>query len=348
MSLVVLGFAAPACVDADADGEQLASQSLESRRLAYRPVDITAGPASLDGWSPVGLADDGAVYGQGFDCNDDFSVCNLPLVKRARDGAFSVVHPNFLVNDVDERGDAGGCTIDDPATFFGHAAVVTAGGALRIIPALPGELTACVSRIADDRVMAIDSFDEAFNATTYVLDRGRITPLTVAGSIQDLNDHGQAAGITFTADGGRAFRFDADSATTTILEPIAGDPESWAMAIDKHGDVLGYSFVAGGVERVGSWDAAGAFSVAFVEGTPEYPTVSNKLTWNDAGLIAISDSRRDGKTFLVPAPGTRLDLAELVGGAEIPTTMIAQTVNRGGDLLTFSRDDGRAFLFIRE
>lgn len=343
ISLVFIGFAAPGCVQDEADEPPSIE---EARRLGYQSIDLTAGPPNLDGWAPVGVADNGAVYGQGFDCTDDFSVCTFPLVRRAKNGQFSVLHPNFQVADVDEKGDVGGCTVDDPATFFGRAAVVKANGALVAFPPLAGELTACVSRLADDRVAAINSFDENFAQTTYIFDKGAIVPFTLQATIEDLNDHGQVTGFVFTPPN-RAYRFDAATGATTILQPIAGDPDSWGMAINKHGQVLGYSFVAGATERIGRWNQAGQFQVSFVEGTPEFPTVSNRLAWNEDGLIVISQSFNDPNTYLVPAPGVRLNLADLTGGGEVPPTLIVPSVNKGGDILGFTFD-GRAFLFLRD
>ena len=225
--------------------------------------------------------------------------------------------------------------------------MVKDNGALQLIPARPGEVTACVGKLADDRVAVVNSYDADFNQAAYVLDKGAITPFTLPGSIEDINDRGQVAGITFTPEGSRAFRFDVDTGTTAILGPIAGDPDSWGQAINEHGDVLGYSFVGGATERIGAWNGAGQFSVSFVEGTPEFPTVSNRLAWNESGLIMISYSFGDPNTYLVPAPGVRLNLADLVGGAEVPPTLYALTVNRGGDLLATSFADGRTFIFVR-
>ena len=350
ISLVLVGFAATGCVDDGVDEPEPTTEAIAHRRLEYRPIDITAGPPGLDGWSPVGVADDGAVYGQGFDCDDDFIVCSFPLVKRARNGHFSILHPNFLINDIDDKGDVGGCTIDDPATFFGRAAVVRSNGALRLFPARPGEVTACVVKLADDRVAAVDSFDADFNRTTYVYDRGAIRPFTVAGaSIQDINDRAQVAGLTFADGAFRAFRFDAATGATRVLQPVAGDPDSWGMAINKHGDVLGYSFIGGAIERIGRWNQAGQFRVSFVEGTEQYPTVSNRLAWNEDGLIVISDSDNDPNTYVVPAAGVRLNLADLVvgPGAEVPTSLVVPSVNDDGDMVGTSLDDGRSFLFLR-
>ena len=94
------------------------------------------------------------------------------------------------------------------------------------------------------------------------------------------------------------------------------------MDINSRGQVLGYSFVCAGVERVGVWNRRGEFKSFFVEGTEEFPTVSNKLLFNNDNLIVITSvSRPDSEAFtnsyLVPRPGVRLNVADL-GGICLP------------------------------
>jgi len=347
VSLIFVALAAGGCAADLSDDLDESGAAIEAKKLSYTPIDVSDGPAGLDGWSPVGLTDGGDVYGQAFDCDDEFIVCTFPLVKRAPNGAFTTLHPNFQISDVDEKGNVGGCTIDDPDTFFGQAAVVKNNGDLERLPKLPGEITSCILRLADDRVAAVNSVNEAFELTTYVFNKGTVTPFTLQASIEDINDRGQIVGVISTPGANRGYRFDAATATTTVLEPIAGDPHTWAQAINEHGEVLGYSFTFDATERIGKWNRNGAFEVAFTEGTPEFPTISNQLSWNEDGLIVISFIPNEGNTYLVPEPGTRLNLADLVGGADIPTTLVALTVNKRGDLLTFSLEDFRAFVFVR-
>ena len=55
------------------------------------------------------------------------------------------------------------------------------------------------------------------------------------------------------------------------------------------------------------------FTPYFVEGTPEIPTISNSLLFNDNNLIVITDLGTLPLTsYIVPSPGVRLDLADLV------------------------------------
>ena len=56
----------------------------------------------------------------------------------------------------------------------------------------------------------------------------------------------------------------------------ADEPHAWGLGINYRGDVLGYSFVSFSTERIGFWRGT-TFHTRFVEGTAEFPTVSNFL-----------------------------------------------------------------------
>ena len=348
--LVLLGVvgcgAAPSGVSDVSDGTTVVASSLKAKPLHYEPVEITDGPPDFDGWAPFGITDKAQVVGQGFKCGE--TGCDFHVVVRGANGAFTVLAKNFLLNDVNGKGDVGGCTIDDPVSFSGQAGIVRANGKLDLIAKLPGEVASCVIKLSDNRVAAVISLDQASVATTYVLDRNRVTPFAIdLATVEDINDAGQVAGIIQTEDANRAYRFDAKSKTTTILPPVSPDPHSWGVGINRKGEVLGYSFVFDGNERIGKWNTRNRFETAFIEGTPEFPTVSNRLVWNEDGLIVVSYTPNDGNTYLIPTPGVRLNLADLVGGATLSSTLYALGINKGGDFAATSVDDGRSFLFLR-
>jgi hypothetical protein len=128
----------------------------------------------------------------------------------------------------------------------------------------------------------------------------------------------------------RAFRYDVRTGVLTLLNPIRADPESQGQGINRRGDVLGYSYTAGGLERVGVWRGK-QFQTYFIEGTPEFPTISNNLLWNRHGLIAITNGRLDLNSYLVPRPGVRLSLADLTDG--LPAWILVKGINASGDLI---------------
>jgi len=113
------------------------------------------------------------------------------------------------------------------------------------------------------------------------------------------------------------------------------------MGINNHGDVLGYSFEFGGIERIGVWNKSGKFQTYFVQGIPEFPTISNALRFNDHNLIAITDvsnpPNERGNTYLVPKPGMRINLADQVTGAPPGLFLYVQRINNHGNILGSAR-----------
>ncbi len=118
------------------------------------------------------------------------------------------------------------------------------------------------------------------------------------------------------------------------------------MAINRKGEVLGYSFSFDGTERIGAWNRHEEFEAFFVQGTSEVPTVSNQLIWNEREYIVVSYTT-DGNTYIVPEPGVRLDLADLVADGIVPPTLLAYSINERGDFLAQSVVDGNLYLYRR-
>jgi hypothetical protein len=119
-----------------------------------------------------------------------------------------------------------------------------------------------------------------------------VTPLDFGpdpASQFDLNDRGIVSGTSDQPGGARAFRYDPFSGSLTLLDPLPTEPESWGLAINNRGHVLGYSFVPFALERIGVWRGT-EFHTYFVQGTTDVPTLSNRLLWNESGLIVITDT----------------------------------------------------------
>jgi hypothetical protein len=118
-----------------------------------------------------------------------------------------------------------------------------------------------------------------------------------------------------------------------VLDPVAGNRDSWGQGINRRGDVLGYSWGAG-PERIGVWRGT-AFETWFVEGTPAFPTISNRLLWNERGEIVITETLRSGgdpNSYLVPRPGVRLRLADISDRLPFFWTVI-EDINDRGDMV---------------
>jgi hypothetical protein len=348
-SVVLVGFVALGCAIDVAEPARETGEvetDLRAGKLAYEQVDITAAPPEYDFWGPTGVSNHGDVYGTGFACDDEFIVCSLDLLKLDSDGEFSVVASDFSASEVNGHGDVGGCVVTDFELGLSQAAIVHANGNIELVPPLPGEISSCVIQMSDAETAVVISFDETFAQTIYVRRNQSNLAFPLAAQIRDVNDHGVVAGILSTEAGERAYRFDSRTQTTTILEPVAGDPHSWGLGINRRGDVLGYSFIFDGVERIGNWNRSEEFETHFVEGTPEFPTISNDLIWNEGGVIVVSFTL-DENTYVVPEPGVRLNLQDLVGDAVVPSTLLALDINDGADFVAASIFEGTSFLYRR-
>ncbi len=347
VSTLLVAFGVGGCGAEPADVSDEASAATNVKNLRYRQVNITAGPENEDGWFPRGLSAQGEVIGQAFDCNEDFTVCSQDVVKREGNGQFTVLAENFFVNDVNSRGDAGGCTFD-PVTFLGQAGIVRVNGRLELIPPLPGEMSSCVSKVSDSGVAFVTSTDPNFVASVYVLDHGKILPFPVLNvTVEDINDKAQVAGTQGDGPGDHAYRFDARTQTTTILPPVPPDPFSSGVAINRQGEVLGFSQDFGGIQRIGKWNRKNAFETSLIGGVPAFPTITSSVTWNEQGLI-VASATSDGNTYLIPSPGVRLNLADLVKNGPAPSQLQVLAVNDHADIVAASLADGSAFLFQRD
>jgi hypothetical protein len=74
--------------------------------------------------------------------------------------------------------------------------------------------------------------------------------------------------------------------------------------------------------------------------------VSDQLIWNDNDLIVIS-AAHNGKTYIVPEPGIRLDLADPLDCGTVPSRLYAFNINDRGDFLAQNLLDGSVHLFVR-
>jgi hypothetical protein len=347
--LLVVGFALSGCASgaSDVPGEaEVESDAIGVKAVSYEVRTVPENVPGYDLFGPTGVAKHGDVYGVGIDCDDEFVVCAFDALKLGLDGNFTLVVEDFSISDVNDHGDLGGCSVD-PETQIAQAAIAHPNGHVELIPRLAGELASCVVLLSDAETAIVQSFDAEGVQTDYVFRNGSVYPVALPASanLRDINDKGLLAGILSTASGDRAFRFDSQSQTLTLLEPVAGDPDSWGLGLNHQGEVLGYSFFFSAQERIGKWDKQGQFQTFFIEGTPAFPTVSNQLIWNKHEFIVVSDTN-DGNTYVIPSPGVRLNVADLVDGAVVPP-LFAYSVDSDGSFLAQTLDDFTFRLFVR-
>jgi hypothetical protein len=297
----------------------------------YHLVSLTAAlPPGFAIFDAVGITADRRIYGTGYRCDDTGCLLSVMVYHRGKE---TILHDGvaYAVND---QGTVGGSLLD-PATGNEQAAVFR-GTNVRVIPRLPGETTSHVIGITNTATALVMSVNAAgFTPQYFLYDvRGKITPLNFGpGQILNLsiNDRNIIAGtIDRPASLERAFRYDATSGVLTTLDPVKADPQSGGQGINQPGDVLGYSFTGGGLERIGVWRHQ-TFQTYFVEGTREFPTISNSLLWNRKGLIVITNSHNDPNSYLVPEPHVRIKLADVVDTP--PVWTLVKGINARGDLI---------------
>jgi hypothetical protein len=234
-----------------------------------------------------------------------------------------------------------------------QATLFSTRGIKPIPPLSNDELASVVVRFTDSRIALVASSDTDFNLTNYLTRRGNVQLLDFGPDFPrhlDLNDRGRISGTLRRPNGDRAFRYVPSAGEPTVLDPLPTEPHSWAQAINRRGDVLGYSFEFGGVERIGVWRGT-RFRTHFVEGIPDFPTISNRLLWNEGGLIVITDTAvNDPNSYLVPRPGVRLKLADLTR-QPLPFWTNILAINENGDMVGVSgerfREPSGLFLLRR-
>jgi hypothetical protein len=281
----------------------------------YVWLDELTPPGFAAFFDPWAITNGGRVYGNTY---DESLVSYVTVFEH---GNMTVLHEGFATT-ANQGGTVGGWVVTDPENFLSQAALFRGDG-VELIPRLPGEISSEVIRLNDSGTALIFSVDESFIGRAALYKNGQVTPPLDFGPdipfafFLSMNNQGTISGTTFIDGlGYRGFRFDPRTGKATLLEPLPTEPEAWALDINNRGDILGYSFIGGATERIGVWDRNGEFHTYFVEGTADFPTVSNDLHFNDNNLIVITrvvipDSEIDN-SYLVPKPGVRLNLADLV------------------------------------
>jgi hypothetical protein len=327
---IVFALALAACSADEPASATSGAQALgASYRYRYVSLDEARPPGAIF-VDYFGLAADGRAFGTAYVCDE--ITCSPSVVVHQR-GTTTVLHAGAEGRAVNASGTVAGAVVTDPENFTMQAALIRPTG-VELVPALPGEQMSVAFRISDSGHALVESWGlEGYTLSLHHQGRSTILDLGdgFAGFL-DVGADGLVTGTFFSPEPMRAFRHDPKTGTTTLLHPLASEPHSWGQAVNGRGAVLGYSFIPGGLERIGFWDRQGTFHESFVQGTPEVPTVSNRLYWNEAGLIVVTASHNDPNSYIVPAPGVRVNLADITEGP-LPAAITIADVNDRGDLL---------------
>jgi hypothetical protein len=324
------------------------ASALQAQDYHYRYVsfDTCEAPPGYTGFGGT-IQNSGRLYGS---VSDEQTF--LPYIAVCAQGVVTVLQPEVpaFLSAVNTAGTVLlASVLVDPVNFITQAALFR-NGQVELIPPLPGEFTSFGLSLTDTGMALVSSFNEFFEETVLLYQKGETTPLDFGltnYSVRGMNNQGIIAGTTgVDGVGDRGFRFDSRTGRTTLLDPLPTEQHAWAVGINNHGDILGYSFVAGGIERIGVWSRDGRFQPYFVEGVTEFPTISNALLFNENNLIVIAfvtnPPPERGNSYLVPKPGVRLNLADLVEnlppGAGVLRFITG--INEHGDLVGFGAAGG--------
>jgi hypothetical protein len=243
-----------------------ADEHHKHKEFRYCYISLNDVPPGSLLFDPTALDNRDRVYGNIIDESSSF-------VALYENGAVTV-RQHGIVYTANERGTIGGSILIDSQ----EQAAVFRGDQVALIPPQPGEIRSFVTALNDADTALVTSLD-ALDQPTYLLyKRGRTTlldfGLTVTRLLEFLhihiNNHGIISGtaIDLPGIGDRGFRFSTRTGETTQLDPLPTEPDAWALDMNNRGDVLGYSFVPGGIERVGVWDRHGGVQDLLCRGHP--------------------------------------------------------------------------------
>ena len=298
----------------------------------YRYVSLDAHlPAGFDFFDPVAVINDGRVYGNAYRCSGGGCVSSVA----GRTGrTVGILAPGFA-RDANDHGVVGGYVITDPRNDLSRAALFC-GRQVKLLTRQPDEVSSRVERLTETGIALVE-LETTDDFYAYVSQRGDAIRLDFGPNVGfslffDVNNAGVVSSTVYSLDANayRAARL-RPPARLALLGPRSTEPHAWGLGINSRGDVLGYSFEFGATERIGFWRGT-MFHPRFVEGTAEFPTVSNSLLWNDRGLIVITDTT-DAASYLVPRKNVRLNLADLTD--RLPPWTLIVDVNDRGDLVGF-------------
>ncbi len=305
----------------------------DTLRYRYVALDQVPLPAPYTSFNPTTVVD-GRVFGTVFD--DSFTI---GAVAEYRHGAITI-GPAGIAFIANEAGVVGGSSLSGQAALFDD-------GATTLVPRAPGETSANVVGLGADRLALVGSTNSSFVTTFAYFRRGTETfidfglPDPVSSAF--MNDDG-VIGLTKEESASdhflHGYRYNPRTQTSTLLPPFAGDPTDinvLIQGINQRSEVLGYSFTDFASptyhERVGVWDRAGVFQPYFEE------TINtNTLLFNDQNEIVITNSS-DAHSYLVPRPGTRLDLASIVRNVPAGLQLVqVVSIDDDGNITGFSAD----------
>jgi hypothetical protein len=327
---LVLSLAAPA-----------AHANPNSVRYSYVSLDqVTVPPPYVaSNFSPSAILDGGTVVGTIYDAS--FTTQALAVW---RNGTITIGQAG-TADVANDFGLVGGSNPSNQAALF-------LGSSTTLIPHLPGETSASVVGLGLGGLALVQSLNASYEQTYayYFAGTETVIPFGLPNPVfgGHMNEWGQVAVTeeeSATQPYTRGYRYDPLIQKTTLLPPYAGDPAdvlALVQGINVRGEVLGYSYTYASAtsyhERIGIWNLAGVYQPYY------YETINTSaLFFNDLDQIVITNMAffgpGVGTSYLVPQPGTRLDLASLV--VNVPSGLSLTSVvgiDNEGDIIGYASD----------
>jgi hypothetical protein len=310
-----------------------------SPRFRYVAIDKVPLPSPYVQFLPSVVVNTGRVFGTVID-----STGTVQNVAEFNNGTITI-GPSGTALTANTNGIIGGETLSVQAALFN-------GNTTTLVPRLPGFAFSEVVGLTDFNKALVQSTNNAFNGSTFsfffvgkqtVLNFGVPDPaLSAFVNDSSLVAFNKATSATDPLQHG--FRFDPNTGRSTPLPPFAGDRTEvnvFIQGINTQNQVLGSSFVNSGSyhEHVGVWNTAAVFQ-PFIEETIQ----ASALVFNNNPQIVITSTAScpfcdDTQCFLVPAPGTRLDLQPLVQGVPAGFRITqALSIDDAGEITGVARD----------
>ncbi len=305
-------------------------------RYHYVSLSDVELPPGFNQFSPSAIDNSGRVYGAVWDSS---SVAHVAVYAHR---AVTVLQPGYP-SVANNRGTIGG-SVTDSETGKSQAALFRRDR-VKMIPFLPGETQTNVVSINDSNTALVWSEDPAgLVRNTYRLySKGKtlfsyqLPTGSDCSSCWGVNNQGIVTGTIFDPDlnAFRAIQFRPPLYKPQLLDPIGSDTDSTSFGINNSGKILGVSnsFLGDPTKnRYGIWNRRGHFQV-FFEG------INFFALFNDSNLIVLSQNfDTDRNSYLVPAPGVRLNLVDLVDNPSAVTASFltqAVDINDRGDIIGF-------------
>ena len=304
-------------------------------RYHYVPLSDIELPPGFEEFTPTAIDESGRVYGAVWDSS---STAHVAVYAHRAVTVFQPGYPSVANN----RGIMGG-SVTDPDTGKSQAALFRRDH-VKMIPFLPGETQTNVVSINDSDTALVWSEDPTglVRDTYRLYSKGKILfsyQLPTSGnclSCWRVNNLGVVTGTVTDPDLNaiRAIRFRPPLYKPQLLDPIGTDIDSSAFGINNSGKILGVSYSLFGdptKNRYGIWNRRGHFQV-FFEGINFFPI------FNDNNLIVLSQNvDTDFNSYLVPAPGVRFNLVDLLDNpSAVPASLIQSVdINNRGDIIGY-------------